>query len=178
MFIFIPVGVAVTFVVSNFTQDQSDPAFPWCSLKLLCNLILIATAPTTRFSFHQQTQCQSIIMPGGLPFVAGIRFRPMPLTKLVLQPPEQLALLPWPSCIIQAYISMPDLKICEQYVDWIDTYPDSDTLPYCFHIQKMDIWLQTNTQEDLRKMKESFLKHGHPPDNWIYDFNLTNEDPY
>ncbi len=116
-------------------------------------------------------------MPGGPPYVAGIRFRPMPLTKLVLKPPEQLALLPWPLCVIQAYVSMPDLPICEQYVDWIDTYPDSDTLPYCFHIKKLDIWLQTNTQEDLRNMRESFWKHGHPPDNWIYDFSLIDKDP-
>ncbi len=102
-------------------------------------------------------------MPGGPPFVAGVRFRLMPTTKLVLPAPlttEQKALLP--------YISMPDLQICQDYVDWVDTYPDSDGLPYCFLIQKKDVWFETHTQEDLRKMRESFLKHGHPPDNWMY----------
>ena len=63
---------------------------------------------------------------------------------------------------------MPDLEICRTYVDWVETYPGSDELPYCFLIEEEDQWLKTHTKKDLDRMKKSFLKHGHPPENWTY----------
>ena len=101
------------------------------------------------------------------PFVA-VHFQLMPTEKLVL--PDSLTAkqqaqvgqnqLP--------YISMPDLEICRTYVDWVETYPGSDELPYCFLIEEEDQWLKTHTKKDLDRMNKSFLKHGHPPENWTY----------
>ena len=99
-------------------------------------------------------------MPGP-PYVAS-PLQLMPTKTLVLPNPltaEQK--LP--------YISMPDLQICQDYVDWVDTYPGSDELPYCFLIKEKDHWLKTHTAEDLANMQKSFLEHGHPPENWIYN---------
>ncbi len=123
-----------------------------------------AQAIPTEFTLHQKTH--SAPMPAK-PFVV-VHFQLMPTTNLVLPDPlttEQRAQVGQNQL---PYISMPDLQICQDYVDWVDTYPGSDELPYCFRIEEKDHWLKTHTEEDLAKMNKSFLKRGHPPENWIY----------
>jgi hypothetical protein len=119
-----------------------------------------------------------------------VHFQMMPTKKVVLPDPltaEEQAQVgqtmrcpksQWPCITRAASLSMPDEQICQAYVDWVETVPGSNDLPYGFIIEQKDTWLKTYTEEDLAKMKKSFLKHGHPTENWVYAYYVdTDEDP-
>jgi hypothetical protein len=124
------------------------------------------------------------------PFLRVVHFQMMPTIKLVLPDPltaEEQAQVgqtmrcpksQWPCITRAASLSMPDEQICKAYVDWVETVPGSNDLPYGFIIEQKDTWLKTYTEEDLTKMKKSFLEHGHPTENWVYTYYVdTDEDP-
>jgi hypothetical protein len=94
-----------------------------------------------------------------------VHFQMMPTRKLVLPDPltaEEQAQVgqtmrcpksQWPCITRAASLSMPDEQICKDYVDWVETVPGSNDLPYSFTIEQKDTWLKTYTEEDLTKMK-------------------------
>ncbi len=104
------------------------------------------------------------IIPNNMP---PVHFQLMPTT--VLQDPlttEQ-----------QASLSLPDLDICVDYINWVRSDPLNDHLPYGFTIEKKEDWLKTYKEEGYAKLKRSFLKHGHPAENWIYtDVDTDKKD--
>ena len=95
-----------------------------------------------------------------------VYFQLMPTTKLVdpltteQQAPHQ--------CSRSASLSLPDIEICINYVNWVRSDPLNDHLPYGFTIEKKEDWLKTYKEEGYAELKRSFLKRGHPAQNWIY----------